>query len=337
MVSASEYSIQSRGIPLSELEFAANFEKGGALGETLENIVQHLLTGAGARTDGFAKPGVTSAWHDKLGRDRARALSVKAPSAKNAVLPARPVKENMMSKGKAGLGALLACALCLCGFTAANASAANLHLHECASSGFTTVMTPFEDSNCTTTKVGGGFGWKVIPTGTSVTANVASPTTQTLATTVGGVKFKIECSGLNGGGSAKNEGEKIIGSGIVLHYTGCSAVEPTGGKCTVAAELTTNTLKSESIEGEMKIKYEPSAAGPLITIAVSGASCPEALKGNKEVTGSATALVEESGMGKIEEFTSTSSALKYAGQASTYTGTNGLKTAGGVVLGATTK
>jgi hypothetical protein len=237
-----------------------------------------------------------------------------------------------MRTSRKSLAVTLTCVLCLCGFATASASAANVTIHSCTFHNGT-AGAKYTANTCspgTRNDITGEWTWFEIIG--STTANVSNASASSLAATVGGVKFKIACSGLNGGGTAENSSGKILGSGIVLHYTGCSVTEPSGGKCTVASELTTNTLKAES--NEMKVKYEPSGSTPFITIAVSGASCPEALKGNKEVTGQATAEVPE---GAIEEFTSTSgSALKYAGQAATYLGNNGLVNGSGEVLGAVT-
>jgi hypothetical protein len=213
----------------------------------------------------------------------------------------------------------------------------SLELHECWNSVITsTSAVRYSNSECTTEKAGGAWGWKV--TSAPVSGSVSMASASSLAATVGGVKFKVECSGLNGSGSGENSSGRIVGTEIVLHYTGCATTEPAGGKCVVPIELSTNTLKAES--GEMKVRFEAAGAGPIMSVTVAGAECPEALKGTKEVTGQVTALVEGAGSfnGTIQSFTATSgSSLKLGGQTATYLGSDGVEDAvAGVSVGAVT-
>jgi hypothetical protein len=239
-------------------------------------------------------------------------------------------RSESMTRIKASLGLLVASALCLAAFGAANASAANVELHTCEKNSGTEAQR-YSDSGCTTTQAGTGeYTWKKVTTKTATEA--VEGTASSLAATVGGIKFKISCTGLNGTGEAENSGGAIVGSGITVNYTGCEVTEPAAKGCTVSSTLSTETLKSSS--NLMTIKYEPTGT-KFITIAVSGCSSA-VLNGNKEVTGSAVAEVPE--MGKTQSFTATSgSALKYAGQTATFISANGLKmTGGGAALGAVT-
>jgi hypothetical protein len=234
-----------------------------------------------------------------------------------------------MTRIKASLGLLVACALCLAAFGAANASAANVELHTCEHL-VGTGGIKYDASDCV--NQGGTEQWTFKKITAKTTTEVTAGSESTLAATVGGIKFKIACTGITGMGDAENSGEKIVGSAITVNYTGCSVTEPAGKGCTVSSTLSTETLKSES--KEMTIKYEP-VGSKFITIAVSGCSSA-VLNGNKEVTGSAVAEVPSPG--KVQSFTATSgSALKYAGQTATFVSANGLKMAeGGATLAALT-
>jgi hypothetical protein len=235
-----------------------------------------------------------------------------------------------MTRIKASLGLLVASALCLAAFGAATASAANLELHTCESNAGTAAQR-YSDAGCTNTQAGTGeFTWMKVTTKTATEA--IEGTESTLAATVAGIKFKIACSDVDGTGEAENSGGKIVGSAILVTYTGCAVTEPAGKGCTVSSTLSIETLKSAS--SLTTIKYEP-VGTRFITFAVS--KCSSAvLNGNKEITGSAVAKVPE--MGKTQSFTATSgSALKYAGQTATFISANGLKMAeGGAALGAVT-
>lgn len=239
-----------------------------------------------------------------------------------------------MSRRIAGLATLVLLALCVGAVAGDRAAASNLELHECWNASITSFsLVRYANSECTTEKAGGAWGWKL--TSEAVSGTVSMAGSSSLAATVAGIKFRIECSGLNGSGSGENSGGKILGTGIVVHYTGCTVPEPTGGKCSVAEELSTNSLKAES--NGTKIKYVPTSGATYMTISVSGATCPEALKGTKEVKGQATAAVEGTGSvkGAIQSFTATSgSELTYGGQAATFLSTNGAEAVSGVELGA---
>jgi hypothetical protein len=234
-----------------------------------------------------------------------------------------------MTRIKASGGLLVASAFCLVAFGAANAFAANVELTTCQNNEGT-VSQRYSDAGCSNTLAGGGeYTWKKLTAKTSI--ETTEGTESTLEATVGGIKFKITCSGLNGVGDAENSGGKIVGSAIAVNYTGCSVTEPAGKGCTVASTLKTNTLISDS--NLMTIKYEPIET-KFITIEVSGCSSM-VLNGNKDVTGNAVAEVPE--MGKTQSFTASSgSALKYAGQTAKFKSANGLKMVGGAALGAIT-
>lgn len=221
-----------------------------------------------------------------------------------------------MTRRKSILGALTLSALCLCAFGAANAYAVkSIQLHECKE---TTKGTPtqYNSSACNVKEVGGAFQTEKI---TTLKNSFKSTQTSafTLAATVAGVKFKIECSTLNGTGEGENSGEIAVGSNIVEVFSGCKVTEPAGKGCTVPEKITTNTLKSET--KEMKAIYTPASGETFVTITVSGCSV-EGLNGAKPVTGSASAVVTEETPTTAEFSATSGSALKFGGQTATFIG-----------------
>jgi hypothetical protein len=143
----------------------------------------------------------------------------------------------------------------------------------------------------------------------------------------GGVHFEIKCTSQSGTGMSANVEPSagvmhIKGSAITVTYEGCTAfTEGVEGVCTVATNLTTNSLKSTTVSGTMSQKYEPTSGTTFFTILVGGASCPVALKGNKSFTGQLTAGINEAT--GVQEFTETSgSALKFGGQTAKFISNN---------------
>jgi hypothetical protein len=222
------------------------------------------------------------------------------------------------------MGALFVSALCLCAVGAANASAAaNVENHVC---------DPFEGTATAGECNGGGSRWLLV--GGNVAVSVTSGGTSTLAVTVAGVKFKISCTGQSGTAVINNSGGKGVGSNITTTYEGCSVTEPSGKGCSVPASISTETLKSES--NEMNIKYMPASGETFAVITVSGCS-NTALNGKKSLTGSAQSVVE-AGTPELQQWTSSSgSALKFAGQSATFISANSLHTTvGEIKVGALT-
>src|SRR6185437_2986796 len=216
---------------------------------------------------------------------------------------------------------LLAGALCALTFALGSASAATMH--ECVNTGGGT-GTKFTTAECTTSG-SGSFETVPIPKGTPVNVTPTGTSNFTLGISVGGVKFEISCTGLMGigtesGGEATAENfQKSVTEMDVKgmgrsEFTGCAVIVPAA--CTVPATLTTTDLESTT-EGTGTNTKVTAKSGTFITIPVGGASCPEALKGNKTIKGTATAIANGT---TSREFTSTSSALTFGGQAVTFLG-----------------
>jgi len=176
---------------------------------------------------------------------------------------------------KALTGLSLLCALCFCAFGASSAVA--------ATSGTTAVTCvegatkDFTDAHCDTTGVAGSskFGHAAIAAGEKTeiettnagTANETKEATNAiLKSTIGGLEGEIICTGVSGTGKIENklEGEvhKIISTGVVLTYTGCTAPKPTGQGCKV---WTDNEKEKPEMENEGQIMTVP-LKGETITV-----------------------------------------------------------------------
>ncbi|HSS33155.1 MAG TPA: hypothetical protein VLL27_07730 [Solirubrobacterales bacterium] len=226
-----------------------------------------------------------------------------------------------MSQLKASVAVLLASIACLCALGTATSSAAGLELHRCTK-GLGTLNKRYSTSNCApgTTVPEGAYTWKPWLTKPPVAVREAS--SFSLGATVGGVKFGVACSSLKGSGEIENTGGKAVGEGSMT-LIGCVVSEPAEKGCEVPAEISTTSLKLET--GESTVTYTPASGTKFTTVKVSGCSV-SALNGEKAVTGTATAVVPEMGP---QQFTSTSSALKFAEQKATFVGSFGLEDSGG--------
>jgi hypothetical protein len=228
-----------------------------------------------------------------------------------------------MSQLKASFAVLLASVACLCALGTASASAAGLELHQCTK-GSGTQNKRFSTSNCApaSTTPSGAYTWKPAVGRPPVAVREASGFS--LGATVAGIKFGVACSSLKGSGEIENTEGKAVGEGSMT-LTGCVVSEPAEKGCEVPAEISTTLLKLET--GESTVTYSPASGTKFTTVKVSGCSV-SALNGEKAVTGTATAVVPEMGP---QQFTSTSSALKFAEQKATFVGSFGLEGSSGEI------
>lgn len=215
-----------------------------------------------------------------------------------------------MTRKKSILGALFVSALCICASTASNASA--MTLHECTENvAGKSTATQFTNSTCTT-KGEGKFrttpiegNQKVKPTLTETkftgTTGEVSGTHAVLHIAIAGVSFRITCGKLTSSNSVAENAEEPAGT-MVFRGSGksvfeeCKVENPT--QCSVPTKLETvelnQTIKQNTGTGEMKVVFKPKEGTTFIIIPVEGASCPEAFKGNKPISGEAVGDVEES-------------------------------------------
>jgi hypothetical protein len=237
-----------------------------------------------------------------------------------------------MTRGKSALGVLAISVLAVCAFGASNASAYTIH--ECAELVGTGVK--YTDGSCS---VESGTGkWQTVarPANTPFNAQVTPTSNFVLSATVGGVNFAITCTGLEAPGLAltnkEEAGSMFVTSTSKSKFTGCSVTAPKEKGCTVPAAIETVELKSKT-DASGNTKYEPSTGTKFVTIPVTKCST-EALNGEKEVTGTAQSSRKTA---STQAFTATSgSALKFGGQAATFTGeyhSATLAAAGGQTLG----
>jgi len=237
-----------------------------------------------------------------------------------------------MSRIKVMVGVLCAAGLCIAALGASSASA--LTLHECGDS--STPGATVISSGC---PIVDGKQQVHIPISGPQTVKPTGTANSVLKITVGGVNFQIVCTGMSGTGTAENvtsgDGKHmgIAGSGITVTYENCAVTEPV--KCAVPTSITTNSLKSETVTATDKQKYTPTSGTVFVTINVTGAECPVAFKGEKNVTGSAVSVNNET-TGEQEFTTTSGSELKFGGQNATFTSKNTFDTSNGTQVKATT-
>jgi hypothetical protein len=221
-----------------------------------------------------------------------------------------------MTRRRSILGALIAGALALCALGAANASAANLRLHECKETITEGTGVRFTANCAKKDQVNGTWETVKLPPGL-VKVRTTGTSKFSLKATVAGVEFKIECESVEGEGEAENTAEAMSGSSTGESFTGCAVVKPEGKGCTVPSTIKTKALSVST--KEMNVNYKPQEGETFVVITVSGCSVG-ALNGEKPVTGTASAVVTEEEPTSAE-FTATSgSALKFGGQTATFIG-----------------
>jgi hypothetical protein len=178
-----------------------------------------------------------------------------------------------MTRRKSILGALALCALSICAFGAANASAVGMTAVTCEEKG---AGSKYGNSQCATPATGGSWETTQIPLAspaTEVTGDAGELTV--LKGVVALTNVEITCGKTATTGKVKNieaGGEmKIEGTEIVNDYTECHAslqantakkceVESITGTKGVKGTIATNSLKSLS-GTEHKITFEPTTAG----------------------------------------------------------------------------
>lgn len=234
-----------------------------------------------------------------------------------------------MNRCRSLFGVVIACVLSACAMCALGASSASaLTWHECMEKVGTPEGNGYTNAECseTASSPGGKFHW--VPIEEPMTARPTSTGNFNLTATVGGVKFKIVCTGLTGTASAKNEevgGVMGVSGTGVAEYSGCTVTEPSGKGCTVANPI--KTVELAFTTKEMSFVYNPKSGETFTTIVVSGCSVT-ALNGEKLVKGTAVASVEAPSTGTnmgtgptTQTFSTTSgSTLTFGGQSATLTG-----------------
>lgn len=252
-----------------------------------------------------------------------------------------------MNRTKATLGALILSVLALCAIGVGNASA--LTLHECKEfvkpgEGTGTV---YKDPKCSEQSPEGKFETIPIPVNTPVELeNTLTPTTAGMNVTAGeeagthivlhfvagGISVIITCTGATGTGQGKNELSggvmKVSGTGHA-QYTGCKIVGSAKAAENCQVPETLETVEVSLTTEEDRVVIKPKEGTVFITIpftSKAGKTCPAAILGEKQVTGTAKGTVASP---TAIEFTGESgSELKLGGIAAQLTVVTHMRTKG---------
>lgn len=214
-----------------------------------------------------------------------------------------------MSKGKSIVGALVLCALAFGVFGASSASAKAWYTCE--------EVAPntggFTDSHCVTKGIG---NWSTVKIKSFPTLIVRTNTIVTkISATIGGVKFEINCSEVNGEGNLT--GEETEGEAVDV-FSGCEVKSPEPTKCKVKeGKFTTAKLKTTVVkageEEPAQMKEAPEAGETIASITIEG--CGTAgFNGTKNLTGSAVGEVPLAELSSLSFTGTAGGALKWGGQ-----------------------
>jgi len=179
------------------------------------------------------------------------------------------------------IGTFVLCALALCTFGAANASAGGRE-YMCEANTATNAEQ-FSDAHCTVEATGsGGYKHVEIPNGETqefvvANANTAkgttAPTPTLLASTVAGVAVEVECTKVTGEGSLTNSEKGTSGTGTV-NYSGCAVTKPAGKGCVVTEGGFKTALLAVTTEGlgANEVQLGPKSGTEFTTVPISGCS-----------------------------------------------------------------
>lgn len=250
-----------------------------------------------------------------------------------------------MTRTRSILGALLLSALAVCVFGAASASA--MTLHECKEVGAKGTGIHYSDAKCSVESAEGKFETEPLPANTNIEVeNTLTPTTAgnsvtpketagthiVLHTILGGVEVQITCKGASSPGAVVKDNAgppmSVTGTGKAK-YTECEIVggEKAAANCQVPATLETVEL-SMTTEG-MNLVFKPKEGTAFITISFTskaGKTCPAGVAGEKQVQGTARAVVVSP---TAIEFTNTpETEITFGGQKAFLTAVTHLRTKG---------
>jgi hypothetical protein len=249
-----------------------------------------------------------------------------------------------MTRRKSILGALLLCALAVCAFGAASASAEGLTAYTCTEG---TGADEYSDSHCLVENPGAGPFATVKITEPETAVTIESVSAPKLTATIALSKITVECeSSMSEGGTITNKvgpPMSVEGKNGRAHYTNCRAFLQSNPEkaCTVknkivnenVGTITTTVLKSttEFSATEHFIKFEPQEGTKFAEFILENGlgTCPAALIGsNVQVTGAARGRVPTSPHSHITFDATSGSTLKAGGAAATYDATERVTMAG---------
>lgn len=184
-----------------------------------------------------------------------------------------------MTRGKQVLGLLLLCAVCVCGFGAANASATTFF--ECRQAAVPHTAT-FTDSNCTNMSFTntGDFTRVVVSANfpTIVRADPVPLSQFVFKANVGGIEVQIQCSKAAFAGTGTNQEVEglmqYVGTSISVAFGECTVSKPVGGNCKVKGSgfeipnaKSTTFMKTET---ETREKFTPTSGSVLAELTLEG-------------------------------------------------------------------
>jgi hypothetical protein len=225
-----------------------------------------------------------------------------------------------MTRRKSILGALLLCAVAVCAFGAANASATTLYVCEEVAKG----TGKFTDSHCE--KAGeGNFATVAAKEGEAKEVTPTQTTEFVVKVTIAGILTESHCEEWTGTGKATNElvggVMQNVGTGLSLEAAKCVLTKPAGQECVLKGGkfvIPSATSLTETVGEVSKVKFTPT--GKNFTEVIIEKCKTAGLNGTYPVEGTASGIINAANPAKLE-FTSTSSALTLGGRPVTFTGT----------------
>jgi hypothetical protein len=247
-----------------------------------------------------------------------------------------------MTRRKSIIGALVLCALSLCAFGAANASALGLTAVTCTNAPGGPGTGNFETSHCETPeKKLSNFETVAIPLNTTTELEGKAESVSVLGATIATIAVEVKCkkaSNLSGDVTNVTVGEemKAHGTNIVINYTECLVnlvsnplktceVESITGTAGTKGTIATNPLTSTTRK-EHNVVFNPEVEGAnFAEFKILKGECLTATVTVK-VSGSVTGIANTTKHSHITFEPATNgnegSVLKANGGAATYTGTN---------------
>ena len=207
-----------------------------------------------------------------------------------------------MTGRKAIVGLCMLCALMLSAIAAQGASAAGTTAVTCEKVAPGTGT--HSDAHCKTASPGGEYKHVEFGTNTTTTGTLSNNLTGVeksvgvLKATVAGLGVQLNAQTVSATGTLENKSEgsemwaqgETSAAGIVFEEVtanlGCSVTGLPGG----AGKVETSQVKATTKGQGDSLKFEPSSGTKFAEFELSGAGCPEAVKGKYPVFGSATCV-----------------------------------------------
>jgi hypothetical protein len=227
-----------------------------------------------------------------------------------------------MTGRRSVIGIVVLCALALCAFGAASASAAQ-RAFMCEAN-TEAGKEQFSDAHCTKAESGSG-GFKHVPIAEGFSAAFVASNAKTametkaatpskLRSVVSGIELELECTTVSGEGSLTNAESSVSGTGTI-GYKGCAVTKPAGKGCVVTeGGFTTTTLALTTVgQAANNVKLSPKSGTEIATVPISGCSIG-ALNNKYPVTGSVTSTASGATLTSTEKGVTEQGTLTLGGQ-----------------------